>query len=121
MLCEEDAVDRRNRQRLLQRLLQDECGAIAGADYILAVTILTVGAVTGLATVRDAVVQEFGDLAIGMETIDQSYTVNATFANGQTIQFGFDDPEPTGLEDEEGMPPHGIEICDQVSLGTESN
>ena len=107
--------------RLMKRLWRDECGALSVNDYILMVTIIGVGAVAGLATVRDATVQDLGDVAIALETLDQSYTVTMTFATidgGTTVkEFGYIDPPPTGLEDLPGEAPHGIEICDPPSGG----
>lgn len=91
------------------RLFRDDAGVLSSIDYILFVTILTIGSVVGLATVRDGVMQEFGDIGVAIETLEQSYTVDITFRNGSTQRFGWDDPvdPPTDLADE---PPGGIEL-----------
>lgn len=105
----------------MKRLWRDECGALSVNDYILMVAIVGVGSVAGLATVRDAAVQDLGDVAIGLESLDQSYTVTMTFATidgGTTVKtFGYTDPPPADLEDLPGEAPHGIEICDAPSGG----
>lgn len=101
---------------MLKRLWRDECGALAAGNYILMVTILCVGAIAGLTTVRDSVVQDLGDTAIALESLDQSYTVTMTFGTlqGGTIvrEYGYEDlPPDASLQDLPGEAPHGIEIC----------
>ena len=90
------------------RLLRDDTGVLSSIDYILFVTIMTIGAVVGLATVRDAVMQQFGDISVAVENLDQSYTVDITFRNGSTQRFGWADG--TSPTDVAGDPPGGIEI-----------
>lgn len=106
----------------IKRFSRDECGALRAGDYILMVTILGIGAVAGLATVRDAVVQDLGDVAIALETLDQSYTVHMTFGNlhGPPFvrQYSYHDlPPGPDLADLPGEAPHGIEICNPVPGG----
>jgi hypothetical protein len=90
------------------RLLRDDSGVLSSIDYILFVTILTIGSAVGLATVRDAVMQQLGDISVAVENLDQSYTVDITFRNGSTQRFGFEDG--TSPTDVAGEPPGGIEI-----------
>ena len=75
------------------RLIRDESGSIDLGAYLLVVTIVGIGIVVGLVTVRDQVVQEFGDLSLALENIKQSYSVTV---NGTTSIFvddgGGDDP-----------------------------
>lgn len=109
---------------LAVRLWRDECGALAGADYILAVTILVIGGVVGLVTVRDAIVQNMGDIAVVLETLDQSYTINYTLSNGTVVDFGYTDPPlPPERQDVELEAPYGIELCedDMDGLGGTEN
>jgi hypothetical protein len=105
-----------------RNLWRDECGALAGADYILAITILVIGGITGLVTVRDAAVQNLGDIAVALESLDQSYTVTIEQSNGFMLTFGYVDPpiDPE-LVDLPGQAPHGIELCqDLEGPGTEN-
>ena len=101
--------------RLCRDLWCDECGALAGADYILALTILVIGGITGLVTVRDATVQNLGDIAVALESLDQSYTVTIEQSNGFMLSFGYVDPplDPT-LGDLNGLAPHGIVLCQDL-------
>jgi len=60
---------------MLSRLWNDETGAVLSAELALVSTIVVIGAVTGLASLRDALVTEFADIAAAVGTLDQSYTV----------------------------------------------
>ena len=55
------------------RLWHDQRGSTTVASTILVTTILSIGALVGLVTVRDHVVQQFGDMAVGLDALDQSY------------------------------------------------
>lgn len=46
-------------------------------EWILLVTLLTIGIVSGITAVRDATIDELGDIAQAMLSLDQSYTVAA--------------------------------------------
>lgn len=58
---------------LLQRLWNDELGFVVSAELVLVGTMLVIGAVVGLTSVRNQVVQELGDLAIAIGNVNQSY------------------------------------------------
>lgn len=59
---------------LWKRLRQDDRGVLT-FEWILLITVLTLGVVGGLTAVRDAVISELGDVAGGMVAVDQSYSV----------------------------------------------
>ncbi len=94
--------------RVFRRLLQDENGFLSATDYILATTILAFGAIVGLVTLRDAVVQEFGDIAVALEFLPQTYSVTITLSNGSTKSFGYTDSNT--LTDPVGQAPAGINL-----------
>ena len=45
-------------------------------EWVLLVTLLTIGIVSGVAAVRDATIDELGDVAQAMLSLDQSYTID---------------------------------------------
>jgi Flp pilus assembly pilin Flp len=45
-------------------------------EWVMLVTLLTIGIVSGLAGARDAIVDELGDAAQAMMALDQSYAVD---------------------------------------------
>ncbi len=59
--------------KVLHRIWKDEAGFVVSTELVLIATILVIGMVVGLATVRNAVVQELGDVAMAIGNINQSY------------------------------------------------
>jgi len=60
--------------KLVQRLWNDEAGFIVSAELVLIATVLVIGMLVGLVTIRDQVVQELADVADAFSEIDQSYS-----------------------------------------------
>ena len=58
-----------------RRMWTEDDGVLA-FEWILLVTLLTVGIVSGVAGARDAIIDEFGDVAQMMLTLDQTYTID---------------------------------------------
>ncbi len=61
-------------KNLVMRLWHDEAGFVVSTELILIATIVVIGLITGLTTVRDAVVHELADVADAVSEIDQSYS-----------------------------------------------
>ena len=60
---------------MFTQLWNDESGAILTVELVLIATIVAIGAVAGLTTLRNAIVTELSDLAQGVSLLDQSYEV----------------------------------------------
>ena len=58
---------------MISKLAKDEAGILT-FEWILLLTILVVGVIAGLASVRDSLNGELTDVAQGIGAIDQSYT-----------------------------------------------
>jgi hypothetical protein len=58
----------------MMKLWNDEAGFIVSAELVLIATILVLGMIVGLVSVRDQVVQELGDIALAIGFINQSYS-----------------------------------------------
>ncbi|HZZ74130.1 MAG TPA: hypothetical protein VFE24_17890 [Pirellulales bacterium] len=65
------------------QLWRDESGVLT-FEWVLLATLLTIGIVSGLTAVRDALIDEFGDVAEAASSIDLSYTL----APDPTFGFG---------------------------------
>ena len=63
---------------MLNRFWNDEAGFIVSTELILIATILVIGMLVGLVSVRDQVVQELADVAEAISDIDQSYSYTGT-------------------------------------------
>lgn len=58
----------------IKRIWSEDDGVLS-FEWVLLVTLLTIGIVSGLAGARDAIIDELGDVAQAMLALDQSYTI----------------------------------------------
>jgi len=58
----------------LQRMWHEDEGVLS-FEWIMLLTLLTIGIVGGIAAARDAIIDELGDVAEAVLNIDQSYTL----------------------------------------------
>ncbi|QDT85046.1 hypothetical protein [Gimesia chilikensis] len=70
--------------KLLSQFWSDEGGNVSAFTTVLMLTILIIGIIPGVATLRDHIVQKFGDTAVALESIDQSYSYTV---NGVTSEY----------------------------------
>ena len=60
--------------RWMHRLWSEDHGALT-FEWVTLTSLLTIGVVGGIASTRDAVIDELGDVSQAMMALDQSYTV----------------------------------------------
>ena len=58
---------------MLRNLMNDEAGFLVSAELILIFTLVFCAVAVGVATVRDSLVQELGDVAESIGALNQSY------------------------------------------------
>ncbi len=90
---------------LWRRLWRDDRGELAALGVILLYTVLCIGAIAGLVVLRNQIVQEFGDLAVSLRNLDQSFSFVIC---GTTHEY--EDTETGELLDLSGQSPAGIDI-----------
>ena len=73
--------------RLLQKLWNDERGAVMSIELVLIGSVVLLGLIVGLAAYRDSIVQELGDAGASVGSLDQSYAIE--------IQSNAADPDLT--------------------------
>lgn len=66
-------------RKTLERLWREEDGVLS-FEWTVLTSLLTVGVVSGIASVRDAAIDEMGDLAQAMISLDQSYYIQPPLA-----------------------------------------
>lgn len=66
---------------VLSRLWNDEAGFVISSELVLVATILVIGMIVGLTTVRDQVVQELADVAGAISDVNQSYSYSAVIGH----------------------------------------
>ena len=86
------------------RLWKDESGFVSATELLLMTTILGVAMVVGLQTVRDAMIQELGDVAVALDHLDQSYSFTLGTKTSQYM-------DTITLQDPAGAPRACIGIC----------
>ena len=93
-------------KKLVKRLWRDQRGEASGIAVILLYTIVALGATVGLVTLRDQIVQEFGDLAAALDSLDQSWDLD-----GAGPPYDFEDsplftpiPPDTAVDPEDKPP-----------------
>ena len=59
----------------IKRMWKEDDGVLS-FEWVLLVTLLTIGVVSGVAAARDAIVEEMGDVAQAMLNLDQTYTID---------------------------------------------
>lgn len=62
--------------RQLHALWLDESGFVISSELVIIVTVAVIGLIVGFVAIRDAVVQELGDVAAAIGALDQSYSYN---------------------------------------------
>lgn len=60
---------------LAMKMWQEDEGVLS-FEWVLLVTLLTIGIVSGIAGARDAIIDELGDVAQAMLALDQSYCID---------------------------------------------
>ena len=59
--------------KTMSRLWNEDVGAIISAEIMLVASILVIGMVVGLSSLRDSVVTELADVAQALSQVNQSY------------------------------------------------
>jgi len=68
----------------MKQLWNDESGFIIPAELVLVATILVIGMITGLTSVRDAVITELADVGGAIASINQSYSYTGASSHSST-------------------------------------
>ncbi|QDU27876.1 hypothetical protein ETAA8_29670 [Anatilimnocola aggregata] len=66
-------------KKVLARVWSEQDGVLS-FEWVLLVTLLTIGIVSGVAGARDAIIDELGDVAQAMLALDQSYVIDFPLA-----------------------------------------
>lgn len=79
---------------LVNRLWSDDAGFVVSSELVLIATVLVIGLLVGMVTIRDQLVQELGDVADAIANVNQSYSFSAvTGHHSSTAGSDLDDQE----------------------------
>jgi hypothetical protein len=97
------------------RLWNDDAGALIAVEWVFVATILTLGSITGLVAVRQAVIAELHDCANAILALNCSYSYSGQSnccASTSGSQF-IDPPEPLVVGSVAAIPMHSqVHPCD---------
>lgn len=91
-----------------------EDDAVLSFEWVLLVTLLTIGIVGGVAAARDAIIDELGDVAQAMLAVDQSYTIN--WPLGITVHAAASAGGESGTANSEFLDDAVYTDCERVSI-----
>lgn len=94
-------------KKLLGRMWKEEDGVLT-FEWVLLVTLLTIGVVGGIAGARDAIIDELGDVAQAMLALDQSYTIDFP------LEVIVHAPTGSGASDSAFIDAYFYEDCDRI-------
>ena len=75
--------------QVLTQLWGDDRGMHSPEGMVITFTITVLGSLVGLVTLRDHIAQQFGDIAVALDSLDQSF--NYYFAHDDNGDGDFDD------------------------------
>lgn len=79
---------------LFARFMKEEAGFVVSSELVLIATIVVIGLIAGLTTLRDQVLQEIADVADAISEVNQSYSYSGvTSHTGSTAGSVFTDTE----------------------------
>lgn len=96
-------------KKVLTQVWKEEDGVLT-FEWVLLVTLLTLGIVSGLAAARDGIIDEMGDVAEAMLALDQSFRID--FPIFFTVH---DDELPGGGSDSQFTDSAQFVDCDRAS------
>lgn len=78
--------------KMFQQFWNDESGFVVSTELVLIATVLVLGMIVGLTTLRDQVIAELADVAAAMSNTNQSYSYSGiTGHSSSTSGTYFDD------------------------------
>jgi len=108
------------RLTLSRKIKRNRRGSISAPAYILIVVLAAIGVIVGATTIRDQIVQEYGDVGVSLNNLDQSfsYTISIDTDNNGSLETvitrSYTDTgaftAPDGTVDNAGAAPAGITI-----------
>lgn len=96
----------------VHRFLSDDCGFVVSSELVMIATIVVIGLIAGLTSVRDQVIMELGDVSIAVTRTTQSYSFSGVTSHaGSTAGTVFRDRRDfcdTGIDNSNNLIPNVI-------------
>mgnify|MGYP006275305993 CR=1 FL=1 len=92
-------------RNIWRQLIACERGDTSPLAMILILTIVVIGVIVGLASLRDSVVQEYGDVAVLLDNLNQSVSAQVFDDGGNLVwESSYTDPGSTLVDDVDTEP-----------------
>lgn len=99
--------------KLLRQFWSDERGNVSALSTVLIMTIVIIGFIPGAVTLRDHIVQGFGDLAEALVSLDQTYSYTINGVESKYIDTNSGGMAANGtLTDEGSVAPAAMDVGD---------
>lgn len=103
----------------LLRLWNDESGAIVSAEIVLIATILVIGVIVGLKSLRDSIVTELADVAQAISNLNQSYSFSGVTGHHAFTGGGAFGDQADFCDTEDSMSDAGNSKCVLICSGSQ--
>lgn len=100
---------------ILLRAYREDDGLLS-FEWVLLITLLTIGIVGGLAAARDAVIDELGDAAQAMLALDQTFDVDYPLFVELVHEGSDPSDDPSGASNSGFLDDHFFEDCGRFEL-----
>lgn len=113
-------INRRKIQTLAsRRQFRRRQGSASVISTVLLIVIMGIGIIVGAVALRDQIVQEFGDAAVALDNLDQSYSYLIQIDSDGDGNFDaqcfaeYEDPDPTLTDPGPNLAPAGLTFVPQ--------
>lgn len=104
----------------LLRLWNDQTGAIISAEIILIATILVLGVIVGLKSLRDSIVTELADVAQAFANLNQSYSFSGVSGHHAFSSGGAFNDQADFCDTADNLSDKGNSKCVLICSGTQA-
>ena len=103
--------------KIVAQLWNDDTGALLSGEYLFIATILVIGIIVGLASVRDAINTELAELANAYLALSQGYILSGQSGSGSATDGSQAIDTPSLVPDPLCTPPAIPSVIDTLPCG----
>ena len=101
-------------KHLLNKLWNDDCGALIAMEYLFVATILVIGIVVGLTNVREAINVELTELGNAILALSQGFGISGQTGAGGSSDGSQAVDTPITLTPPTSTPPASFSVIDVI-------
>lgn len=106
---------------MLRKLMVDESGFIVSSEMVLIATMLILGLLVGLNTLRNSITSEINDIADAIGNINQDYSYSGLIGHSASVAGTVFDDVQDFCELENAQIPDNFQLCTTTVDGTVEN